>query len=136
MRRSRHFPVVVLFLSAALTFPATSASGATVPVVERAVEQPQIPPEEPPWSGCIYSMDLNPYWRGHCDGYRQGVKDAQRAGRSCSRWGPPEFWPRNTYERGYATGYKVAYRYYFRVFLSRYACELRSGQEPPGPITR
>lgn len=83
-------------------------------------------------------MELNqPYWRGHCDGYLEGERQGKRAAWSCSRWGPPEFFPQTTvYEVGYARGYRLAYRYYYTVYLNKKACELRSGQNPRGPITR
>lgn len=83
-------------------------------------------------------MELNqPYWRGHCDAYLEGERQGKRAAWSCSRWGPPEFFPQTAvYEVGYARGYRLAYRYYYTVYLNKKACELRSGQNPRGPITR
>ncbi|GGR57158.1 hypothetical protein GCM10010236_06620 [Streptomyces eurythermus] len=139
MRRSRYLPAAGLLLCAVLTAPSASAAGTTAPAGERAVQRPgpHVLAQDPPWSGCAYYSELNqPYWRGHCDGYEQGERDGRRSGWSCSRWGPPEFRPTNAYELGYATGYKVAYRYYYRAYLSKKACELRYGQDRPGPITR
>lgn len=138
MRRSRYFPAAGILLCAALTFPSASAAGTTAPAVEGALQHrnPQIIAQEPPWSGCGYMESNQPYWRGHCDGYQAGELAAKRAGQSCSRWGPPLFRPITAYEMGYATGYRVSYRYYYKVYLSQKACNLRSGQDPRGPITR
>lgn len=136
MRRSRSFPVVGLSLCAVLALPSVAAADTTAPAAERAV-QPRLLPEDPPWSACIYSMELNqPYWRGHCDGYQAGEQAGRVAGWSCAPRNLPLFPSGTPRAEGYAAGYTVAYKYYYKKFRNLKACALRHGQDRPGPITR